>query len=583
MKKKVMVIMLTAVMVVLTLATGCSKPSAAPAQPITPKVYRWVTGSDTTTLNNQFSASTTIQDLYAYSHSGLYIGIPSPDGKGVQWVADIADGDPQQVDKDGYVWRINIRKEAKWHNGDPINADTFMYSWKMLIDPKLVNAMSNFLYDRFIKIVNAREYFFQLEDGAPKVAWEDVGIKKVGEYSLELTLTQKSNPEYVKRHFTDRSTFPVYEKIYEAGMNADRTSTTWGASLDQYMGCGAYYYDSWTVGAEHIFVKNPNHWLSNLYKFDRVEVRISADRNARVQMFENGELSVLSLDSVTLDRYRDDPRVKTYTGITPYHLEINSANTEHPIFANPNFRKAIYYAIDRKTIGDILGVLPAAYYINHQAPGYDGMSYRETPEAKAIVPPNYGYDPALAKKYFDQALAEQKVSNVTVEITYVDSESGDKAMSELFEQSWPKIFDGKISVTLRAIPNAVFSPTANWRENPNGMQMNYNDWGASLSRVFPYAAFNYFHSGYASRPNAYITPRFDAAFKACDSEEAKSNPKLMVQRTAELEKIYIEDVINVPLWQEFVYTLYSEDLILPCSVYVPGLGYGSTFGDMKVK
>jgi len=587
MRKKVTAVLLTAilssVLVGMILVSCDSGKKTGQQGPAKEKVYRWVNSADVTTLNAQASVSAFVADLYSYAHSGLYLGVPTPDGKAIQFIGDLADGDPQMVDNDGYVWRINIRREAKWHNGDPINADTFIYSWKMLLDPKLVNSMANFVYDRFIKVKNAREYYFQARDGNPPVAWEDVGIKKVGDYAIEITTTQKTSPIFVKRQFTDRSTFPVYEPYYEAGMNADRTSTTYASTLDAFMGCGPYYYDTWLIDAEHIFVKNPNHWLSNLYKFDRVELRITPDRNARVQMFENGEIDFLTLDNVTRDLYHDDPRVRRYTGISPYHIDINSVNTNNPILANLNFRKAIYYVIDRKTVGDLLDVLPSAYYINNQAPGYNGMTYRETPEAKAIVPPNFGYDPVLAKRYFDAALAEVGLSRVTVELLYSEAGSNYKAMAEFFEQAWAQVFGpDKFTLTIRQVPDAMAWSLNKWRDNPTGMELGFNDWSSGLSRVFPYAAFQYFHSGYTSRPNSYVTPAFDAAYQACDTEEAKADERLMVQRTAELERVYIEDVINVPLFQPFVQTVISEKLILPVTDYIPGLGWASFFGDKIV-
>jgi oligopeptide transport system substrate-binding protein len=543
------------------------------------KVFRWVMAADTATLNAHFLTNVS-QDLYNYVSSGLYLPVPTPDGKSVQFIPNLADSDPQMMDRDGKVWRINIRKEAKWHNGDPINADTFVYSYKMLLDPILVNRMATFIYDYYIKIVNAREYYFQAQAGNTPVAWEDVGIKKVGDYAIEFTLTEKSNMDYVKRHFTDRSTFPVYEPYYEAGMNAERTTTTWAATLDQFMGCGPYFYDRWDHDAEHIFIKNPNHWLSSYFKFDRIEVRIVPDRNARVQMFQNGEIDYLELDSVTLPTFRDDPRVRTYTGITPYHFDINAVNTNNPILANPNFRKALYYVVDRKTIGELCGTLPSPYYINHQAPGYDGMVYRDTPEAKAIVPPNYGYDPVLAKRYFETALAEMHMNKASVELIFSEADPNAKVMAEFFEQSWPKVLGAdKFTLVIRQVPETIAWTLNKWRITPNGFELGFNDFGSSLSRVFTYAALQYFRSAYTASPNSYFTPAFDAAYQFADTEAGRSDPHEMTRRTAALEKIYIDDVINVPLYQQLVHAMYSDKIVLPCPEYVPILAFGATFAD----
>ena len=119
-------------------------------------------------------------------------------------------------------------------------------------------------------------------------------------------------------------------------------------------------------------------------------------------MWENGEIDVMGLDSSTLDTYRDDPRTRRYNGITIQHIDINSLHTKNPILRTMNFRKAMYWAMDRETIAELMGATPAPYYINTQAGAYPekGITYRMTEEAKALIPPNNGYDPEKAREYF---------------------------------------------------------------------------------------------------------------------------------------------------------------------------------------
>ncbi len=75
----------------------------------------------------------------------LYRKVPNEDGTAAIIIPDLAAKEPYLVDDDGYVWRIELREDAKWQNGDPINADTFIYSFKMLLDPNLVNSLASML------------------------------------------------------------------------------------------------------------------------------------------------------------------------------------------------------------------------------------------------------------------------------------------------------------------------------------------------------------------------------------------------------------------------------------------------------
>ena len=581
MRKKLSILLLVTFIAVL--ASSCTSPSVTP--PVVtaqPKIFRFSDTYDVKSLNGHNDVDTLVHDILLYTHSALYRRVPTEDGKAAIYVGDIADGDPVLMDE-GYVWRIKLREEAKWHNGEPINADTIIYSFKMLIDPLLVNAMANFLYDREIKILNGFEYYTQAQEGKPAVAWEDVGIKKVDDRTVEITTTQRYRAEDVKRHFTDRSLFPVYEPLYEAGMNDSRTVTTYGSSLKTYMGCGPFFFESWNPDANRVYVKNPDHWLSDLFHFDKVEVRVTPDRNARVQMWEAGELDVMGLDSITLETYRDDPRTKEYIGITTQHIDINSLNANNPILQTMDFRKAMYWAMDRDTIAKLVGAKPAGVYINSQAGAYPerGITYRMTDEAKALVPPNNGFDPAKAKQFFEAALAEVGQTSATVELMYSDSSVGTKLVGEYLQQALPEIFGvDKFTLKMRAVPSSSFTAMKNHKQDPNSFELAFGGWGASLSRVYPYAALQYFVDAYASRPNSFISADLDRQFAACQAEEVRMDPERMVQMTAELEAIYLRDVVNVPLFENVYYMMYGEKVTLPCVEYIPGFGWGTMFADL---
>ncbi|MBP3412667.1 MAG: hypothetical protein J6K89_05345, partial [Oscillospiraceae bacterium] len=58
----------------------------------------------------------------------------------------------------GYAYTIDLNPNAKWHNGDAINADTYIYSMQQLLDPKLKNYRATDQYSGALSIVGAEEY-----------------------------------------------------------------------------------------------------------------------------------------------------------------------------------------------------------------------------------------------------------------------------------------------------------------------------------------------------------------------------------------------------------------------------------------
>ena len=58
----------------------------------------------------------------------------------------------------GYAYKIALNPDAKWQDGTPINADTYVYSMQMLLDPKLMNYRATDYYDGDLAIAGGKAY-----------------------------------------------------------------------------------------------------------------------------------------------------------------------------------------------------------------------------------------------------------------------------------------------------------------------------------------------------------------------------------------------------------------------------------------
>ncbi len=66
-------------------------------------------------------------------------------------------GIPEWADS-GYAYTIDLNKNALWEDGTPINADTYVYSMKRLLDPTLLNYRASDYYSGNFSIAGAEEY-----------------------------------------------------------------------------------------------------------------------------------------------------------------------------------------------------------------------------------------------------------------------------------------------------------------------------------------------------------------------------------------------------------------------------------------
>jgi oligopeptide transport system substrate-binding protein len=153
-------------------------------------VYSGVEGKDYTdeavyTFNDYLSGTTdmkwsthtweTSDDDYVLSliSSGFYGFALNPDCDGWSVTCEMAAELPEDVTADyvgsygisegetGKAWKIALNPDACWEDGTPINADSYMYSYKELLDPVMKNRRADSIYAGDFVVYNAKNYFYQ--------------------------------------------------------------------------------------------------------------------------------------------------------------------------------------------------------------------------------------------------------------------------------------------------------------------------------------------------------------------------------------------------------------------------------------
>ena len=343
MKKSRLVALLLAAMMALSLFAACGNDAPPAAEdpttpaPTTPgattpaptepakaeKVFRTYMKGDASMINAHDDTETYVETVLKYCSSTLWRAVPNEIGNNFLYIPDLASNMPALVKTEENVtytkyvatpqddgttlylpedatstmttWEFQIRDDAVWHNGEPLTAEDLIYSWKMLIDPVMTNKMANFLYTNSVTIYNGEKYY------RGECEWEDVGIKLLDDgKTMQVICVGTPDEKTFCTHFNSRVFYPVYEEFYEAGMTAAKDATTYGENKDAFMGCGPYFLTDWEQGNKHVFTKNPDHWLADLYHFDEVHVNIVKDMNTRVQMFESGKLTTLTPDATVI-------------------------------------------------------------------------------------------------------------------------------------------------------------------------------------------------------------------------------------------------------------------------------------------
>ena len=558
-------------------------PTPEPVKPAEPKIYNMVSSNVDDSVNPMQAGTSANSDLAAYINGTLYQNYPGEDRISSYYGPELAAEMPIDVNGDGLVWQIKLNKDAKFVNGDPITADTWIYSWKEAMSPKLANTYAVNIYKNYLVIKNGAEYFGQTAE--KPVAWEEVGIKKLDDYTIELTSTLRVTQVEAARHFASAYTGCVHPETYAKCLSADGTMCDYGSSIDKVVCSGPLKLESWVKGAECYMVKNDLWPRADLIKLDGIKRRVVQDESTRLELFENGASDSVSLSTNGLAKYGEDPRVNSEPTNTIRSIEINLNSADKPWLHDVRFRKAIFYSCDRASLAKLTNTIPAPYFFSTTTTGIPstGLAYRDTDLAKANVPANNGYDPDLAKKLMAEIMKDYNLTKVELLLVYNETVESARLMSEYQQKVWSDLFGAdKFAVELIALPTsaALKMMRATQKAPSSEWDMCWSHWNVSAGQDYPAKRVTKYTTGDTTRYTNYTSEKLNSLYAEMLKDENRFDEMKMLQLYAEAEKTVLDEMLVVPCVQTQSFTMKSSRLIYPVDQYVHGFGWGTLYCDL---
>lgn len=591
-------------------------------------VFR-MAGGKIKTLNPHVSQTSAETDVFGLILGNMLEITYDKEKDSFDFTPNLAESLPEKSE-DGTVWTWHLRKDLQWPDGTPIKADDFIYSWKMLLDPKLKNFRGpEAFFGGYITVVNAKKYWtgykednIKLEaqqkeeaaleelkkeidgmaDGADKekkqaeydkrmeelnahriavdeqdlaeggAKWEDVGIKALDDYTIEMKL-EYAVPEtnFWLSFAGGSSNSPVRKDIYEKGLNADKTETDYGTALDKMDFSGPYILTKWERDQFREYVKNDKSPLREIYTPEKITERVIEDDNTALQLFESNETDTVGLRGANYEKYEEDPRLVFSKSDSVWQMFINMTSTKKPFLTDINFRKAMYWGTDRKALAkDIYKTAipqPCIVADTRTVDPIKGITFRETEVGKANYPENEGYDPEKAKEFFDKAY-EKYGKKMEVDIMYFDTSDQMKAMAEFLEQEYEGMFGAdRIDIKLRAVP---------WNNAYDNMQNGDYDmgFGAWTGGIFnPWGGMEVYTQKFGIKCDQFRSDEFDKLYDRTTKGDLIFKPKERLEALGEMEKMLLDNVPMVPLYQTENARLYQDRVHLLTREWRIGVGF----------
>lgn len=267
---------------------------------------------------------------------------------------------------DDKTLEFKLRHGIKFHNGEPFNADSVVYTLKYVSDP-------------------ANKATTQ-----QNVNWI-ADVQKIDDYTVRI-ISKEPFPAAKEYLSTTDVIYPAkyYKEVGPKGMSA------------KPVGTGPYKVIDYQPGKSITLERNPDYFKDSPKRqptIGKVVIRFIPDRQTQMaEMISGAEDFIMSVPKDQAEQLKTLPNLQMKSGNTMriVFLTLNSRpDTPAPQLKDERVRKAIAHAIDRKSIvKNIVGE------------GSELLYTICTPSQTACThegAPAYDYDPALAKKLLAEA------------------------------------------------------------------------------------------------------------------------------------------------------------------------------------
>jgi oligopeptide transport system substrate-binding protein len=360
----------------------------------------------------------------------IYEGLMTPDRTGKKYIPGAAEA--MTVSPDGKTYTFKIRKNARWHDKQPLRAQDFEYAFRRLVDPKYASEYS--FIAATAQIVNAEEII------AGKKPIAELGAKAINDSTFEVKL--KNPVPFFPSLMAFSTFFPVRKDIVE------KFGDKFAANADSIVGNGPFKLTKWVHESSMRVEKADTYWNAADVKIKAIEAPVLLkDPGASYSQFSTGGLDMVGLDRDRLKLAQKEKRaINNYQDGSVFWLELNQR--PDAVFSSLKLRQALRFTLNRAEFVNKIMAIPGTKPAFGVVPDYmagtkPGSSFRK--DAKLAWK---DADLAQGKKFIKEYLAETKQTKVPPFTILGDDGTNGKMQAEYLQSFLQKAFETEVRIEL---------------------------------------------------------------------------------------------------------------------------------------
>ncbi|MED0933204.1 peptide ABC transporter substrate-binding protein [Bacillus mobilis] len=419
--------------------------------------------------------------------------------------------------EDGKKYTFDLRKDAKWSNGDSVTAHDFMFAWKRAITPETASQYVSMLF--YVK--NAKE----INKGT--MSLDELGVKVIDDYKLEVELEQPIP------YFLQLLALPIYLPQHESFLKEQGKNYALEPSNLIYN--GPFVLEKWKHEQEFQLKKNATYWDQKKVKLDEINFQIVKDTMTAVNLYEAGNLDRVPINSQFVDKYKGNKELHMSSEPGIAMLRFNEQNKA---LANKKVRQSISLALNKEDF--------VAHFINNgakSASGFVPAGHINEETGKDFRKENGDlslYDLQNAKKIWEEAKKELGVDEINLEFLTFEQDNA-KRMAEYIKGDLEQHLQG-LTIQIKQQP---FKQKLQL-EQTGDYEISMANWGPDYKDPISYLEL--FTTDNQNNKMNYSNPHFDELIKKAKSDLVLDQ-KERWEALQEAERILLEDAAIAPLYQ----------------------------------
>ena len=418
-----------------------------------------------------------------------------------------------RVSGDGLTYTFDLRRDARWSNGDRVVAADFVAGLIRLVDPATGSA-----YAQYIDLIaNASDIV------AGHQPPDALGVAAPNESTVVITLATPA--PYLPALLSHPSTCPVHRPTL---MHHKDSYARPGVMPSD----GAFVLQEWVQGSYVLATRNHHYWNDPATRLEAVKYLLIPDENAELTRYRSGELQVTFvvprgqfdwIKENLSDQLHVSPQLTTYY----YGFNLRRA----PFKDNPKVRHALSLVIDREKLANLVlrvGELPAYGWV---PPGVDNYStqsfdYRGIPMPERIA--------EAQRLYREAGYSRQKP--LTFELRYNTGEVHTKVALAVASM-WQEALGADVRLTQVEFKSLL-------QDIDRGdVEMFRSSWVGDYNDAYTFA--QYMKSDFGVNLPHYSSERYDALLR---SAALQQDPLARGALLEEAERVMLADHPIIPLY-----------------------------------